>query len=550
MFNKNFAKQLSVAALTAVMSFSTIACSFTGDSDVVPDEPVLAPVVDVVPDSEPEVKLVPYIEETEEGEEYFVFVGNEETGNGVEVSSIAPIADISKVKITDLDALKKQLVQLPNLVYIDMCDCDVSNEDMEDLMATFPNIRFVWKIYMNATNEYRTLYWSCRTDALAFSTLHAFATDPRLVNDDAQQFKYCTDLVAYDVGHNAVYDVNFLANMPNLHILIMVDDYDRVHHCKFNDLSPIAANTKLMYLEFFVSNVSDISFLQYMPYMTDLNISYSGVKDSTYLYDLPSIERLFMESTGIPYSEFEKLVDLYPDAQLEYYGTGSVDHGWRSHPRYFAMIDMYRNNYWNDLFRTEEELADVATYDMLVIGKKRYYGTSYTYSGEVTDDMIGGFISSRVENNTIPKQSGECNFDALGHAYTKDTGNGAILVMMEDGKYHWFYYNEVLARLLREKLDENGHTIEPSTLTEEEIFAPKPDPDEVAEEVSGDDESGDEASDDEVSDGDASDSEVSDGDASDGGVSDSEVSDGDASDGGVSDSDADSADGTDDGSDD
>ena len=51
------------------------------------------------------------------------------------------------------------------------------------------------------------------------------------------------------------------------------------------------------------------------------------------------------------YKDYELLKETYPDAYIVYYGEGSVDQGWREHERYFAMIDMFHNNYVNDLFK-------------------------------------------------------------------------------------------------------------------------------------------------------------------------------------------------------
>ena len=150
-------------------------------------------------------------------------------------------------------------------------------------------------------------------------------------------------LVALDLGHNRVHDWSFLQYMPNLKILIAVDN-------QVKDLSWIQYTPKLEYLEFFVGYVTDLSFLQYTPNLKDLNISYNRVSDATYLYNLPNLERLWMEHTRIPYSEFQKLKETYPNAKIVRNGEGSIDQGWRTHERYYAMRDMFKNNYVHELF--------------------------------------------------------------------------------------------------------------------------------------------------------------------------------------------------------
>jgi hypothetical protein len=118
-----------------------------------------------------------------------------------------------------------------------------------------------------------------------------------------------------------------------------------------DDLSYLKYVPDLKYLEFFVGSVSDISFLQYTPNLIDLNISYNPISDVTYLLNLPKIERLWCEHTNLTVEDYELLKQTYPDAKIVYYGEGSVDQGWRTHDRYFAMIDMYHNNYVHELFK-------------------------------------------------------------------------------------------------------------------------------------------------------------------------------------------------------
>jgi hypothetical protein len=127
-----------------------------------------------------------------------------------------------------------------------------------------------------------------------------------------------------------------------------VEGYSDVY---IDDLSYLRYVPELKYLEFFVGSVSDISFLKYTPNLIDLNISYNPISDVTYLLNLPKIERLWCEHTNLTVEDYDLLKQTYPDAQIVYYGEGSVDQGWRTHDRYFAMIDMYHNNYVHELFK-------------------------------------------------------------------------------------------------------------------------------------------------------------------------------------------------------
>lgn len=266
--------------------------------------------------------------------------------DGVGIASDVRELDFSGHDLAALDLdIYTLLGLLRNLEKVDMCQCGYSNDEMAALQDAFPGIKIVWEI--------RLSHWTVRTDAVAFSTMKTCAQTFYLNDEEAKYLKYCTDLVALDLGHNYVTDLSFLQHMPELKILILVDNVKGWENGKIrriDDLSMLQYVPKLEYLEFFCDGVKDISFLQYTPNLVDLNISYNPIRDATYLFELPKLERLFLEHTKIPYSEFERLKETYPNAQLEYYGEGSIDHGWRKHERYYAMRDMFKNNYVHPLF--------------------------------------------------------------------------------------------------------------------------------------------------------------------------------------------------------
>ena len=228
---------------------------------------------------------------------------------------------------------------LPGLTRVDLCKTGFTNAEYAALQDAFPDVRMIWEIVWH--------HWTFRTDVVAFSTMKTCAQTFFLYDEDAQYLRYCTDLVALDLGHNRVHDWSFLQYMPNLKILIAVDN-------QVKDLSWIKYTPKLEYLEFFVGYVTDLSFLQYTPNLKDLNISYNRVSDATYLYDLPNLERLWMEHTRIPYSDYVKLKETYPNAKIVRNGEGSIDQGWRTHERYYAMRSMFKNNNVHELFMDKE----------------------------------------------------------------------------------------------------------------------------------------------------------------------------------------------------
>lgn len=262
----------------------------------------------------------------------------------LDVDGVTVTPDVTELDLSghDLAGLGTDLYGifglLPSLTRADLCKTGFTNAEYAALQDAFPDVRMIWEIVWH--------HWTLRTDVVAFSTMKTCAQTFFLYDEDAQYLRYCTDLVALDLGHNRVHDWSFLQYMPNLKILIAVDN-------QVKDLSWIQYTPKLEYLEFFVGYVTDLSFLQYTPNLKDLNISYNRVSDATYLYNLPNLERLWMEHTRIPYSEFQKLKKAYPDAKIVRDGEGSIDQGWRKHERYYAMRDMFKNNYVHELFRDE-----------------------------------------------------------------------------------------------------------------------------------------------------------------------------------------------------
>ena len=263
--------------------------------------------------------------------------------DGVAVTPDAEELDLSGHDLAGLGIdLKEVFALLPQLTRVDLCKTGFTNAEYAALQDTFPDIRMIWEIVWH--------HWTFRTDVVAFSTMKTCAQTFFLYDEDAQYLRYCTDLVALDLGHNRVHDWSFLQYMPNLKILIAVDN-------QVKDLSWIQYTPKLEYLEFFVGYVTDLSFLQYTPNLKDLNISYNRVSDATYLYDLPNLERLWMEHTRIPYSDYQKLRETYPNAKIVRNGEGSIDQGWRTHERYYAMRDMFKNNHVHELFMDKEEVG-------------------------------------------------------------------------------------------------------------------------------------------------------------------------------------------------
>jgi len=258
--------------------------------------------------------------------------------DGTKYDSLIEDLDLTDHWRLTADAVREKLPLFPKLKRLDMSNCAATNEEMAELRADYPDINVVWLLRMGK--------WSLKTDAIAFSVLIYDYSHRRLTSEDIQVLQYCTQLQALDIGHQAVTDISVIGDyLPELRILILADNL-------VEDLSPLSKLKHLHYLEFFVNwRIKDLSPLAECKELVDLNISHNGlISDITPLLDLPILERLWIEHTAVSKEDIQKLRERYPNATIVDQGYGSVDQGWRTHPRYYAMIKMYHENYMDELF--------------------------------------------------------------------------------------------------------------------------------------------------------------------------------------------------------
>ncbi|MBQ3901677.1 MAG: leucine-rich repeat domain-containing protein [Clostridia bacterium] len=237
--------------------------------------------------------------------------------------------DLTNHRELTLDTVREFIPLFCDLKRLDLSDCGFANEDLAGLREEFPDTKIVWTLYMGK--------WSLKTDAVAFSVLIYNYNYTALRSPDIEVLKYCTDLQALDLGHQRLTDLSVIGDyLPELRILILADN-------TVSDLTPLSKLKHLHYLELFVNPyLTDVSPIGECKEMVDLNISHIyGLTDISALLDFPMLERLWIENTGVSAADIQLLKDTYPNANVTNIGWGSVDQGWRWHPRYNAMIDMY-----------------------------------------------------------------------------------------------------------------------------------------------------------------------------------------------------------------
>jgi len=249
---------------------------------------------------------------------------------GVEVLSTAQEADISGHIVNDLAAFSESLKGLPSLKKLVMCDCGLTNEQMEQLIADYPGIKFVWTISF-------ARWTGIRTDITCFSSLNH---STQLYDEEtlAPLFKYCTDLVALDLGHSSIKDISMISNLTKLQALILGDN-------DITDISPLGALKDLEYLELWKNDFTDISVLTTLPNLKDLNLAYcNDIEDFEPLFSLPSIEMIWLQNSDFPKDLPERLEAKYPDCMFSFYKyNSSHGNGWCAQDRYLGIRQAFKN---------------------------------------------------------------------------------------------------------------------------------------------------------------------------------------------------------------
>ncbi len=242
--------------------------------------------------------------------------------------------DLNNYSIADVSALEAAFAELPKLTQVDMCDTNLSYEQLDALNRKYENIRVVWKVYFG--NYY------LRTDAEYFIAAAWGENKVYLTDDDIDCWKYCTDLRGLDIGHMNITDLSFLQYMPRMTYLIIAE-------CPITDISPLAQLKELRYLEMFQTNVSDISPLLECTALKALNLAYMNVKQDnawSVLPKLTNLDLLWYPSVPLSGAQRRQLADALPNTTLFLYDGCEPSGGiWRYNPYYYEMRDFFHMYY-------------------------------------------------------------------------------------------------------------------------------------------------------------------------------------------------------------
>lgn len=244
---------------------------------------------------------------------------------GVEVTTQDTLVDLSNIPMESVQEVESSLPYFNNLERVIMCDCGISNEEMDALGKRNPETRFVWTVSIGPNVR-------LRTDATYFMPYQYGA---HLNDSHTENLKYCIDLICIDLGHMNVSDVSFLRYMPHMKYLLIAIS-------PVADISPLAGLQELEYAELFYSNIRDYTPLLTCPNLRDLNICYATPPDCSVLKQLTWLENLYIKEWE-PITYIDELREALPNTNIvyrSYESPSSTADGWRKLPRYYAMRDL------------------------------------------------------------------------------------------------------------------------------------------------------------------------------------------------------------------
>ena len=268
------------------------------------------------------------------------------TAFGLTFEGTAEEVDLTRIKMQTTDDVEAMLSGLPFLKKLVMCECGLSNEQMEELCERHPNVKFVWTIEIGKRK--------LRTDALGFSTKNpskytsSKATDAynesvkkavRLYEGDIEALKYCTDLEALDLGHNYLTnnDLVVISKLTKLKVLILADN-------KITDISILTTLKDLEYVELFMNRIPDLSPLCEMPSLVDVNVCNTGVSDLSPLFKLTWVKRLWYAMNPYDRAQAKALKEALSDCLCNNTTTDETGEGWREDPRYKWMRAYFKDS--------------------------------------------------------------------------------------------------------------------------------------------------------------------------------------------------------------
>ena len=259
------------------------------------------------------------------GLDYQVQHTEEEVRSAVKIFKGNPLPDKSAATADLIAEVEAAMAYFPEAEKLVMCGCVLDNEAMAAFRERHrEDYKVAWSVDCGEIAP--------RTDATFFMPVkyHVYY----LSNSQAYNLRYCEEMVAVDIGHMNVSDISFVEFMPELQYLILA-------HTSVQHIDSLAKCPKLKFLEVDHTAVQDLSPLLSCTELEDLNIGNTWCPVDP-LKEMPWLKNLWMIFRG---NRVPELAEVLTDTNIVYAGTATVDSGWRDLPNYFDMRDALKMYY-------------------------------------------------------------------------------------------------------------------------------------------------------------------------------------------------------------
>lgn len=226
--------------------------------------------------------------------------------------------DLSYIAVSDEgEQVRQAMAFMPNLSYLDMDSCGVSNESMASIRDQYPEVKVVWRVWFGQN-------YSVRTDVERI--LASKPTSGGMLEvGNCESLMYCTDVLYLDIGHNeTLRDISFVGYMTKLKVAILA-------MALWSDASCLANCPDLEYLELQTTNLKDLTPLAGLTKLRDLNIcNCMELDDITPLYGLKNLERLWIGVWDpVPAEQVAAMREAVPGCLVNEYAYDPTEGAWR-----------------------------------------------------------------------------------------------------------------------------------------------------------------------------------------------------------------------------
>ena len=272
---------------------------------------------------------------------------------GVKVNTADTFIDLKNIPMESVEPVEKILPFMHHLEKVDMCDCGLSDEEMDGLNKRHEQTQFVWMIHI--------VYYKIRTDDVAFRATSNHYSD----FDESSQMRlqYCENMVALDLGHRNITTLEFVRNMPDLKYLVMMSN-------RIPDLSPLSTCKNLVWVELNHSwATSDITPLKDCTGLRDLNITDMPLDSDSAtetLCAMPWLERLWYSAPEFSDAQVAAIQEANPDLYMQAVPSwaNSCMNPWRFDQDYYDMRDVMNMFYMDDEGRINYKIIDGVRYEL------------------------------------------------------------------------------------------------------------------------------------------------------------------------------------------